>query len=214
MAGSSSSRISGSPSSAAASASRRRVPYEHAPIRRSATAVQAGALERLVGIAAPGARGRQRELGVRGPAGMEAVTVEHPADPAVGVRAPGRRPGEAEQDPERRRLPGAVRSQKAAHAALRDREREPVERRRPAVALGQVLDGERVHPFEDAAGRYLHAVYRRRSVSPLPFFSVIETVTVNEPLGSLRRYSGFLSLAPLIVATFLLFTRTVIVLTE
>ena len=136
--------------------------------------LQAGALERLVGIAAPGACGRQRELVVRGAAGMEAVAVEHAADPPGRVRAAGRRPGEAEQDPQRRRLAGAVRAEEAAHAALRDREREPVERRRAAVALGQVLDGERVHPFEDAAERYLHAVY----------LSVIETVTVNDPFGS------------------------------
>ena len=50
--------------------------------------LQAGALERLVRIAAPGARGRQRRVRARGPAGMEAVAVEHAADPAVVCARP------------------------------------------------------------------------------------------------------------------------------
>ena len=58
------------------------------------------------------------------------------------VTRPGVRLQDAERDPHRRRLAGAVRAEEPEHLARRDLEREVVERDDGAEALGQVVDDE------------------------------------------------------------------------
>src|ERR1022692_372517 len=81
-----------------------------------------------------------RDATVRGDGVAPGVDVEQERAPAGGAV-------QAEQQPDRRRLPRAVRPEIAVHLARRDGEVEPVERDRVAVLLRQTLraDREPVH---------------------------------------------------------------------
>ncbi len=113
--------------------------------------LQVGRGERRVDVGgvAAGPRGGEAQLVPHRARGMEPVAVEHATDAAVRLGVAARRAGQPEQDPKRRRLPGPVGPEEAAHAPLRHRERQPVDgRRAPPETLGQVLDDERIHLAE------------------------------------------------------------------
>ena len=147
LAGSSSRSTSGSAISAAARLRRRRVPCEQAPTVLSAAcsrfAAASASSMSAVGLARP--RRGERQLVPHAAGRVEPVAVQHAPDAAGGARCAARGAREPEQDAERRRLPRPVRAEKPAHAALRHRERQAVDRSRPPVPLDQVLDDERIH---------------------------------------------------------------------
>src|SRR5205814_549449 len=122
-----------------------------------------------------------------GPAGMEVARLEYGADHPqraleVAIAAPEdeRLPrgglGESEQQSQRRRLAGAVRTQEAGHRALAKRERQRVDRghRPEALGEGRHLDDVRSHASILAAapvrriGRGEHAAYSPRSIRVAP----------------------------------------------
>ncbi len=146
--------------SAAARPSRWRIPVERPPARRFAAAASP-ARSRASSIRAPAFAPVQlrkqleisanREVGIEprlldeaGNAGREAriVAVEPRSEQADGA---GVRPGEAEEQPEKRRLAGAVSPDESADLAAPQVEVDPVDRLDLAEALAQParLDGGR-----------------------------------------------------------------------
>ena len=147
LAGSSSSSTSGSAISAAARLRRRRVPCEQAPTVLSAACSRcAAASASSMSASALPARAAARDSSFHTlRAGWNPSRSSTPPTLPVASAAAARGAREPEQDAERRRLPRPVRAEKPAHAALRHRERQAVDRGRPPVPLDQVLDDERIH---------------------------------------------------------------------
>src|SRR6266516_7938519 len=73
---------------------------------------------------------------------------------------------DAEQQPDRGRLPGPVRAQVAVHLAGLDRQVEGIERQRLAVALGQALGPYRLHRAGPVIWRLLISLAFLHPVAP------------------------------------------------
>ena len=164
FAGSSRTRSSGSPSSAAASPSRCRIPSEYPFTRRPAASVELDQPEHFVDPRVGQVDGPAQGSQMVAPraAGMEIGGFEHRADPqrrplklrvrhAEDERASARRLREAEQHAQRRRLPGAVRPEEARDRARFERERQVVDGEDLAEALRQGLANDD-HPGEVIRG--------------------------------------------------------------
>ena len=158
LAGSSRIRTSGSPSRAAASPRRWRMPSEKPPTRRRPAAASPTCSSDLVGAAAGRARPRRRGPGGgRGPAaGVEAARLQHGADlagrvgelavgPAVDGGGAGGRGDQAEQHAQGGRLAGAVGAEEAGDRPLVDLEVEVVDGEHVAEALGEPVHADRGH---------------------------------------------------------------------
>src|SRR5207237_4513288 len=81
-------------------------------------------------------------------------------------RPPGRRMEEAEQEPDRRALAGAVRAEEAEDLARLDVDRQPLEGRdRAPVALAQAVRRDDAHGTRLHAGGWLCSAYASRGGS-------------------------------------------------
>lgn len=116
----------------------------------------------------PAAHGLRGQVGagaaprVRGVGGQQRADLARRARqprvlPAVDQGLPGRGPGEAEQQPHRRRLARAIGTEKSGHPAGFGGEGQSVHRVRASVALGQVSHREHVVPLSSVRVLRTHA---------------------------------------------------------
>ena len=172
LVGSSRTSSSGSPSSAAATPSRCFMPSEYVRNRSPPRVGQVDPLQRPVDrrvvrgrgsgparAGSPGRTGTGRSPAPRPASRSVATAAGSPGGSPCTVARPRGRPDEAEQHPQRRRLPGAVRAEEAVHLAAADGQVHRVDRGARAEGLGEPL---RAHDR-----RVVMASIVRRRVSPV-----------------------------------------------